>query len=157
MRETKMKWYEMMWKWITEWKWGDFKCLKKMNMEIWHLITRHWKHSEKQTTICEWCKVNNGWTWLMRWKNQMPGQYHETVQKENKTIRRKWVMEEKGFKFFLWKLQAERAKDEVLKILNKLREYIGRPTRPTPHRQFTLCCELVFMAEMAAASAWRNR
>ena len=44
-------------------------------------------------------------------KNQMPGQYRKTVQKlEKKTIRRKGVMKEEGFKFFLIKVRSRKSK-----------------------------------------------
>ena len=72
----------------------------------WKLIPRHWKYAEKRKAICELYEVNDGW----KMKKQMPGQYHETVQKEKKT---KEVL---GLSFFLWKLEAERAKGDELEI-----------------------------------------
>ena len=90
----------------------------------------------KTLKICRKAKsymwvILNEWKWLTRWKTQMPGQYHETVQKEKKT---KEVL---GLSFFLWKLEAERAKGDELEIeqvAKKLSEGIRRSAGRLFHR-----------------------
>ena len=60
-----------------------------MNMKIMtYLIPRHWKYAEKQKSYVSdmkwilWMTDEND---LCDEKNQMPGQYRKTVQKQKKT------------------------------------------------------------------------
>ena len=49
------------------------------------ILLQDTENMPKNKKLCEWYEVNDGWKWLIIWKNQMPGQYDETVQTEKKT------------------------------------------------------------------------
>jgi hypothetical protein len=106
-----------------------------MNMEIWHLIPRHWKYAEKQKSYVSDMK------WMMDendlWDEITKCQVNTVRQsRKRRRLRRKGVMEEKGFNF-LWKLEAERAKGdelEIERVVKKLSEGIRRSAGRVFHR-----------------------
>ena len=135
--KLKMKWYEMICEKINNWMKNGviLSACKRWTWKSWHLIPRHWKCAEKQKSYVsdmKWMTDEND-LWDEKTKCQV-----NTVRQSRKRrrLRRKGMIEEKGFKFFM-KVRSRKSKRcefEIERVVKKLSEGIRRSACRLFHR-----------------------